>query len=415
MKPVILTFASYYLPGYRAGGPIRTIANMVEGLSDTFDFRIVALDRDLGDQSPYPDIKLDAWMPRGKALVRYVSPKRFGLRKIAEIVQSTPHDVIYLNSFFDPKFTQQVLINHRFGNLSARPIVLAPRGEFSVGALQLKGLKKRTFIRLANWLKLHDGLTWQASSTLEAADIQRVMNISTRQVGRVVVSGHVVVAADVADSGDHSDVLGSKVQARPVGGSLRLCFLSRISPKKNLDYALCVLAKVQLPVRFLIYGPIEDAAYWSRCEELIAKLPTNIEVVHEGEVEPVNVVPMLMQNDLFLFPTRGENFGHVIHEALRAGLPLLISDQTPWQRLEELGVGWELPLDNVGDFARRIEEVACWSVTEREQRSARARALAAEVGGNPDTLEANRRLFLDSIKNLKPSKDRASIEGVGSV
>jgi glycosyltransferase involved in cell wall biosynthesis len=103
------------------------------------------------------------------------------------------------------------------------------------------------------------------------------------------------------------------------------------------------------------------------------------------------------QHHLFLFPTRGENFGHVIHEALRAGLPLLISDQTPWQRLAEQGVGWDLPLDDMRAFARRIEEVARWPQAVRDQYSTRASDLAVKVGQDELTLEANRRLFLDAI------------------
>ena len=33
---------------------------------------------------------------------------------------------------------------------------------------------------------------------------------------------------------------------------------------------------------------------------------------------------------LFFLPTLGENFGHAIFEALSVGVPVLISDQTPW-------------------------------------------------------------------------------------
>jgi glycosyltransferase involved in cell wall biosynthesis len=396
-KPVVLTFARYYLPGYRAGGPIRTIANMVERLSDTFDFRIVALDRDLGDASPYPDIQADAWMARGKALVRYVSPKGFGLRRVVEIARSTPHDAIYLNSFFDPRFTQQVLVNNRLGRLCGRPIVIASRGEFSEGALRIKWWKKIVFISLAKRFKLYDGLTWQASSAREAEDIQRMLSVGERMAGRVVVSGNVTAAPDLTDSENSA---GPSVAAgfryRPEG-PLRVCFLSRISPMKNLDFALRVLAQVRVPVRFAIYGPIEDATYWAGCAALIAKLPSNIEVVHEGTLEPAQVVPTLAQHHLFLFPTRGENFGHVIHEALRAGLPLLISDQTPWQRLAEQGVGWDLPLDDMRAFARCIEEVARWPQAVRDRYSTRASDLAVKVGQDELTLEANRRLFLDAI------------------
>jgi glycosyltransferase involved in cell wall biosynthesis len=335
-------------------------------------------------------------MERGKALVRYVSVDNFGFRDVADIVRSTRHDAIYLNSFFDTRFTQQVLVNHRMRRLSGRPIVLAPRGELSEGALQLKSFKKDIFIRMAKWLKIYDGLTWQASSAREAEDIQRVLSVGERTAGWIVVSGH--VAPDVTDPENSTGPSVASVFRYSPKGPLRVCFLSRITPMKNLDFALRVLAQVRVPVRFAIYGPIEDSAYWARCETLIAKLPSNIEVVHEGALEPAQVVPTLAQHDLFFFPTRGENFGHVIHEALRAGLPLLISDKTPWQGLSQRLVGWDLPLNNAAEFAQMVEHVAAWSVQQRVECSSRARLLATEVGNDQAMIRANRRLFLDAIE-----------------
>ena len=49
-KTTILSSVGYYLPGYKAGGPIRTLANMVDRLGDEFQFKIVTLDRDFGDR-----------------------------------------------------------------------------------------------------------------------------------------------------------------------------------------------------------------------------------------------------------------------------------------------------------------------------------------------------------------------------
>jgi len=58
-KLIILTFVGYYLPGYKAGGPIRTVANMVERLGNDFQFKIVTADRDLGDTDNYSSVKID--------------------------------------------------------------------------------------------------------------------------------------------------------------------------------------------------------------------------------------------------------------------------------------------------------------------------------------------------------------------
>jgi glycosyltransferase involved in cell wall biosynthesis len=56
------------------------------------------------------------------------------------------------------------------------------------------------------------------------------------------------------------------------------------------------------------------------------------------------VLRVLAQHHLFFLPTHGENFGFVIVEALLAGCPVLISDQTPWRDLQTKGIGWEFPL-----------------------------------------------------------------------
>jgi hypothetical protein len=41
LKKKILCFADYYLQGYKAGGPIQSIANLVENLSDEFEFPMI--------------------------------------------------------------------------------------------------------------------------------------------------------------------------------------------------------------------------------------------------------------------------------------------------------------------------------------------------------------------------------------
>ena len=74
-KPVILTPAGYYLPGYKAGGPITTLANMVERLGEEFSFRIATRDRDLGDTKPYSGIGEDtSGLTFGHGNIQYLPP-----------------------------------------------------------------------------------------------------------------------------------------------------------------------------------------------------------------------------------------------------------------------------------------------------------------------------------------------------
>lgn len=381
----ILVFNRYFIPGYRAGGPIRTLVNLIDRLGTEYDFRVVTLDRDYGDSNPYPNIP-DDWTTVGNAKVRYLSPRKVSFRTLERIIREVSPDVLYLNSFFDPMFTQRVLWLRRSGCVSAVPIILAPRGEFSAGALGLKTLKKTVYLKASEWLGIYNGLTWQASSARERADIlarlQRVQNDA-------IVEAMNLAPLDVEVPIEFSE--------REAGAPLKVCFLSRISPMKNLDFALRVLSKAKAEICFTIYGPKELPSYWTECERLIANLPSNVSVVYGDELHPSTVQPILVKHDLFLFPTRGENYGHVIHEALSAGLPVLISDQTPWGDVASRGVGWVLPLNDERAFACCIDDYAGWPPDKVAEIRSRARAYSLVRSDDHSALGANRRLFMDAI------------------
>lgn len=392
IKPNFLTFYSRYLPGYRAGGPIRSLANMVERLGDSFEFRIVTLDRDSGDTTPYPSLTGDQWVPLGKAKVMYLAKEEVSLPRLVTIVQEVNPHVIYLNGFFDSIFTQRVLWARRLGMLGHTPIALAPRGEFSLGALKIKRLKKTLYLQASSLIGLYRNLTWQASSEYERADILRELDF--------VKNDEIIEAMNLAPLDDHGQPPIAP-SARSAGTPLRVCFLSRISPMKNLDFALTALARVRSKVIFTIYGPKEAPAYWAECESLISRLPAHIKVKYERELLPTEVKTTLSQHDLFFFPTRGENYGHVIHEALGSGLPVLISDQTPWGEVVTREVGWVYPLNNIEAFASTIDDYSSWTSEHVAEMKARAVAYARERAINQEVVEANINLFRLAMSKAK--------------
>ena len=386
-KPIVLTFVGYYLPGYKAGGPVRTVANMVAMLSDELDFRIITSDRDMGDTQPYPNIVVDGWNTVGKAKVFYVSPKNRTLRCFVRLIKETPHDVLYLNSFFSPVFTQRPLLARWLGMIPRRPTIVAPRGEFSEGALALKAWKKHPYIATVKSLGIYQNITWQASSEYEADAIRRAIGITAKRIVFAPVLPH-----SIPDSVE-SALSGAFREKRAPGDPLRVCFLSRISPMKNLDYALRVLAEVRVPVEFTIYGVAEDAAYWEQCQKLEKNLPPHVTVHYYGEIDHANVNRTLANHDLFFLPTRGENYGHVIFEALAAGLPVLISDQTPWKNLEARGVGWDLPLTAAEKFCAVIEAQAGLDDEARAAQRQSSQEYAKSIALDPQVRSDNLALF----------------------
>jgi len=386
-KPIILTFVAYYLPGYKSGGPVRTIANMVDQLSHELDFRIVTSDRDSFDTKPYQNILTDEWNAIGHAKVFYTTPTKRSLRCMARIINSTPHDVLYLNSFFRPAFTVQPLMLQYFGLIQKSPVVIAPRGEFSKGALELKSRKKKLYIAAVKAIGLYRNVLWQASSEFEAEDIVREMGTSVEKI---------IIAKDLPAL-PHDDVHIHK-KDRTVEEPLRVCFLSRIDPMKNLDFALRVLAEVAVPVVFDIYGVIDKMTYWQDCQILIKKMPPHVKVNYCGAIDHDLVLYELAKHDLFFFPTRGENFGHVIHEALSAGLPVLISDQTPWRDLESLGIGWDLPLSNQRKFIEIIELNASLFGKAQSELKCAVIQYAKHVAKDTNVLSSNLALFTDILE-----------------
>ena len=380
----VLILVEHYLPGYKSGGALRTIVNMVEHLGGEFDFWIIASDRDSGDDVSYPNICVDQWNLIGDTHVYYLSPEQRSLSNIGSLICKTHHDILYLNSFFDPVFTIRPLLARRIRKLPQRPVILAPRGEFSEGAINLKKWKKSGYMLLANIMGLYKNLVWQASSDFEVNDIHRNMRI---------VESQVVVAPDVLQ---HLKPLNDNkiFHCRLTTEPLKICFLSRISPIKNLDYALLILSKVSVSIIFEIYGPIEDKIYWSLCQSIIKTLPSSVKVNYKGCVENNHVNDMFRNYDLFLFPTKGENFGHVILESILAGTPLLIANTTPWRNLEKLGIGWDFPLDRPDEFITAIENVASIGKNEYMKLRSRVRNYGEKEVNDSSILDANRQLLL---------------------
>jgi glycosyltransferase involved in cell wall biosynthesis len=399
-KPIVLVFARYYLPGFRAGGPIRTLANVIDQLGDEFDFYVVTQDHDHGDLTPYPGISTETWISVGKAKVYYVRWQIiFSISNLIRLIRSIDCDIVYHNSYFNPLFTLQYFFARRFGLIPDRVSIIAPRGEFSIGALKIKRIRKLIYIKIVRMLRFFDRLYWQASSPFEAEDIRRVMKVQVAggSIGWIKTVGNLVVAPDLIKFNTSKNIHSSAI-VRP-HTPLQICFLSRVCEMKNLTFALKALASVRSCVHFNIYGPKEDDSYWKKCESLIKDLPGNVSVKYMGAVAPDNVYDVMRQHDLFLLPTLGENFGHVIFEALTAGLPLLISDRTPWRNLEEKGVGWDLALENPAYFAEKIDEVSSWTTREYEVLEKSIDDCLLFRGNDLGAVVANRNLFLDALEH----------------
>lgn len=375
-KKRILIFTDWFVPGFKAGGPIRSIANLVDRIPVEFD--IVTSVFDHQSTSPYPNITADTWTKfSDRVRVYYCSKDGANDQVFERIIRNEEYHRIYFNSLFSFSFTLSPLRLCKSLGFTKK-IILAPRGMLKGSALAEKSLKKKIFLRMSKWMGLFDGITWHATSEVEEQEVKKYYGVKST----------VVVAPNLSSTASQSIVTKQKERGKVV-----LLSIARISPEKGIWEALQFLNETQGDLHFEVffYGLQQNASFFDQCKDLASQIK-NATIHWMGEVSP-DRIPELMQNAHFLYaPTRGENFGHAIAEALIHGLPVIVSDQTPWQDLKEKGAGWVLPLKKEL-FAEVLNRCAQMTETEYATLVRTTLVKGQEISGNKEAIQANFSLF----------------------
>lgn len=371
----ILIIMGRYLPGYKDGGPVRSIKNLTDFLGEEYNFKILTCDRDHGDEKSYPNIKVNDWNRVGNADVYYVPPKGFTKKLIIHLANQV--DLVYVCGCFND-YAINTLIANRFGKIKV-PVVIAAMGLFSPKEFHLKYKKKKAFVVAFNLLGMFKNIYWSATSEMEISEIMQQVKAVPKQF---------FIAEDLPRKVNRTSIVKEKHV-----GELNVFWISRIAPKKNLKYTIQLLRKVKSNIEFTIYGPAHVEEYWEDCKKELEKLPGNVSWEWKGNLNSEEVVETLKKYHLFLFPTLGENFGHVIQEALSAGCPCIISNQTPWQDFEEKGVGCVLPLEDGKRFVEAIEKYAAMNQDEFQIVSEKAHQYAVDVSNNKVKNTGYRKIF----------------------
>lgn len=212
----------------------------------------------------------------------------------------------------------------RLARVYGAPLLLSPRGMLGGAALEFSRRQKRIFWSLLQKRALEAVTCYHATSLLEADDI--------RAFG---LSGPISVIPNGVDVPD------SFVQVAAPKGQRTILFLSRVHPKKGLDQLLLAWAalEAQFPDwRLRIVGPSE-LDHVNEMKALSRRLGTE-RVVFEDPVYGATKSEAYYAADIFVLPTRHENFGMVVAEALAHGTPVICTKGAPWQGLQTEECGW---------------------------------------------------------------------------
>ncbi len=341
-KKNILILCDWFLPGFLAGGPIQSIVTLTKNLGEDVNFKIITTDRDLNTNKPYPNIKINEWTVFDNRTVFYISPENLNSAFVLKLIKDTPHDTLYLNSLFSKFFSVLPLQWKKQRKIDSR-IVLAPRGMLRDGALAVKPLKKKLFLRYAKTLGLFNHIIWQSTSADESHEIKKRIN-------------NKAIVLEAPNFPYTPNILASITKNT---GELKLCFIARIVDIKNLHFALEVLKEIKIHhILFDVFGPKEDENYWNKCEEIAKQLPTNITFNYKGALKSTEVESAINNYHALFLPTQTENFGHVIVQSLTQGRPVIISNNTPWKNLKKHHAGFDISLTNKQKFIEAINTLS---------------------------------------------------------
>jgi glycosyltransferase involved in cell wall biosynthesis len=202
------------------------------------------------------------------------------------------------------------------------PFVLSPHGMLSATALSFSRMKKQAFWKLMQRSVVARAACLHATSEAEHQDI--------RDMGLVNPVAIIPIGVDVPPPA-----------LRPESAQRTVMSLGRVHPKKGLDRLISAWAEVEASNpswRLRIIGPSEQGH-----DDELRALATTLGLTRmsiEGPLYGPETLNAYRSADLFVLPTRNENFGMTVAEALAAGTPAISTTGAPWAGLETEGCGW---------------------------------------------------------------------------
>lgn len=331
-KKIFITIP-WFLPAFRAGGPIQSIANLVNEFHEDVEYLIFSGDTDLNG-AELENIETNKWTRfNDHTHVWYAGPHKISDTLVKQVEIQKP-DLLFIIGLYSWHFNIVPMVFCK-----GPKKILSTRGMLHTGALSQKKWKKKFYLQLFKLLEFHHKVSFHATDEVE----EKYINDYFEKIPGVFVAGN------------FPKKIGFLPALQKEPGKLKLLTIALISPMKNIFLILQALEKVVGNVTYDIYGLIKDDEYWDKCKEKIKILPENISVIYHKEIEPERVKEALLASHVFILPSKSENFGHAIYEALSAGRPVITSRATPWNHLEEAGAGLNVSTNDYEELIKAID------------------------------------------------------------
>lgn len=360
----------WFLPSFRAGGPIRSVANLVASYPDA-SFFIFTSPADV-DGTVNKEVPCSQWCTYNEHTKVWYANQRSCTNELITEVRRVKPDVLFAVGLYSWTFTIAPLLYCRIPKK-----IVSVRGMLHPGALNQKSFKKKLFIAAFKCLQFHKSVVFHATDEKEAEYIFQRMGPKVK----------------VAVAGNIPTFIGAMPLPEKQVGSLKMTSIALISPMKNLLKVIQALKQLKGEVEYNIYGAVKDPLYWNRCLAAINDLPANIHVSYHGELQPDLLPKVLGEHHLFVLPSESENYGHAIFEALSAGRPVITGNHTPWVLGQSHPAGKNVNPDNPEELKNALLSFISMSYPELFQYSENASQMALNNYNPASLLAKYRSLF----------------------
>lgn len=242
-------------------------------------------------------------------------------------------------------------------NNSSCKFLLSPRGMLSPYAWNRSKLKKRLVWLLGQNATMQRVDCFHATAEEELIDIRR---LGFRQPVAIIPNGVIVPELNY--------------KAYIPKRKRKLLFLARIHPQKGIDFLLRAWKVVQdsyYDWELIIAGP-DNVGYLREMKKMAIELGLS-RIEFPGPVYGAAKSQQFFSADIYVLPTRSENFGISVAEALAHGTPAIVTKGAPWAGLEEKRCGWWI---NIGEapLAECLREAMSKTDNELSAMGERGRA-----------------------------------------